>query len=204
MEKRLFDHHADLTIDEIGKTVNKFIDENISYLENNNDLIKWTSFPSVFLESDNDKEMFVKASIYIDELFIPPLKKVKMVNTLASMLIAGEIAINKIDINSLYLLVDFFVDVNESEYQKDITIFGTPQLLENVRKSSLVPDYRKQMLEYILKTAEQEKVDYRNMKQVRAFQKKINSLLKSKSCYDILGVDPYMQISHADVSKFGH
>lgn len=204
MEKRLFTNHADLTVNDIGTKVNQYIDQNISYLENNDDLIKWNDLPSVFLESENDKRKFVDTVIYIDELFLDEVRKIKMINTLASMLVSGNIAISRIDINSLYMLVDLFVDIPTQDYEKVITILGSPLLLENVRRSTLDVDYRKQLLHYILDQAEKENFDFHNMKDVRTFHKKMNSLLHSQSAYDILGVDPYMQVSHADASKFGH
>ena len=204
MEKRLFNNHADLTVNDIGTKVNQYIDQNISYLENNDDLIKWNELPSVFLESEVDKKKFVETVIYIDELFLDELRKIKMINTLASMLVSGNIAISRIDINSLYMLVDLFVEVPTQDYEKDITILGSPLLLENVRRSTLDVDSRKELLRYLLKEASKMKLDYHNMKAVKSFHKKMNSLLRSKSVYDILGVDPYMQVSHADASKFGH
>lgn len=204
MEKRLFNNHADLTVNDIGTKVNQYIDQNISYLENNDDLIKWNDLPSVFLESEVDKKKFVETVIYIDELFLYELRKIKMINTLASMLVSGNIAISRIDINSLYMLVDLFVEVPTQDYEKDITILGSPLLLENVRRSTLDVDSRKELLRYLLKEASKMKLDYHDMKAVKSFHKKMNSLLRSKSVYDILGVEPYMQVSHADASKFGH
>ena len=204
MEKRLFNNHADLTVNDIGTKVNQYIDQNISYLENNDDLIKWNDLPSVFLESEVDKKKFVETVIYIDELFLDELRKIKMINTLASMLVSGNIAISRIDINSLYMLVDLFVEVPTQDYEKDITILGSPLLLENVRRSTLDVDSRKELLRYLLKEASKMKLDYQDMKAVKSFHKKMNSLLRSKSVYDILGVEPYMQVSHADASKFGH
>lgn len=204
MEKRLFNNHADLTVNDIGTKVNQYIDQNISYLENNDDLIKWNDLPSVFLESEVDKKKFVETVIYIDELFLDELRKIKMINTLASMLVSGNIAISRIDINSLYMLVDLFVEVPTQDYEKDITILGSPLLLENVRRSTLDVDSRKDLLRYLLKEASKMKLDYHDMKAVKSFHKKMNSLLRSKSVYDILGVEPYMQVSHADASKFGH
>lgn len=204
MEKRLFNNHADLTVNDIGTKVNQYIDQNISYLENNDDLIKWNDLPSVFLESEVDKKKFVETVIYIDELFLDELRKIKMINTLASMLVSGNIAISRIDINSLYMLVDLFVEVPTQDYEKDITILGSPLLLENVRRSTLDVDSRKELLRYLLKEASKMKLDYHGMKAVKSFHKKMNSLLRSKSVYDILGVEPYMQVSHADASKFGH
>ncbi|CDE07445.1 MAG TPA: hypothetical protein IAC85_02550 [Candidatus Faecenecus gallistercoris] len=204
MEKRLFNNHADLTVNDIGTKVNQYIDQNISYLENNDDLIKWNDLPSVFLESEVDKKKFVETVIYIDELFLDELRKIKMINTLASMLVSGNIAISRIDINSLYMLVDLFVEVPTQDYEKDITILGSPLLLENVRRSTLDVDSRKELLRYLLKEASKMKLDYHDMKAVKSFHKKMNSLLRSKSVYDILGVEPYMQVSHADASKFGH
>ena len=204
MEKRLFNNHADLTVNDIGTKVNQYIDQNISYLENNDDLIKWNDLPSVFLESEVDKKKFVETVIYIDELFLDELRKIKMINTLASMLVSGNIAISRIDINSLYMLVDLFVEVPTQDYEKDITILGAPLLLENVRRSTLDVDSRKELLRYLLKEASKMKLDYHDMKAVKSFHKKMNSLLRSKSVYDILGVEPYMQVSHADASKFGH
>ena len=204
MEKRLFNNHADLTVNDIGTKVNQYIDQNISYLENNDDLIKWNDLPSVFLYSEVDKKKFVETVIYIDELFLDELRKIKMINTLASMLVSGNIAISRIDINSLYMLVDLFVEVPTQDYEKDITILGSPLLLENVRRSTLDVDSRKELLRYLLKEASKMKLDYHNMKAVKSFHKKMNSLLRSKSVYDILGVEPYMQVSHADASKFGH
>lgn len=204
MEKRLFNNHADLTVNDIGTKVNQYIDQNISYLENNDDLIKWNDLPSVFLESEVDKKKFVETVIYIDELFLDELRKIKMINTLASMLVSGNIAISRIDINSLYMLVDLFVEVPTQDYEKDITILGSPLLLENVRRSTLDVDSRKELLRYLLKEASKMKLDYHDMKAVKSFHKKMNSILRSKSVYDILGVDPYMQVSHADASKFGH
>lgn len=204
MEKRLFNNHADLTVNDIGTKVNQYIDQNISYLENNDDLIKWNDLPSVFLESEVDKKKFVETVIYIDELFLDELRKIKMINTLASMLVSGNIAISRIDINSLYMLVDLFVEVPTQDYEKDITVLGSPLLLENVRRSTLDVDSRKELLRYLLKEASKMKLDYHDMKAVKSFHKKMNSLLRSKSVYDILGVEPYMQVSHADASKFGH
>ena len=204
MEKRLFNNHADLTVNDIGTKVNQYIDQNISYLENNDDLIKWNDLHSVFLESEVDKKKFVETVIYIDELFLDELRKIKMINTLASMLVSGNIAISRIDINSLYMLVDLFVEVPTQDYEKDITILGSPLLLENVRRSTLDVDSRKELLRYLLKEASKMKLDYHDMKAVKSFHKKMNSLLRSKSVYDILGVEPYMQVSHADASKFGH
>ena len=204
MEKRLFNNNADLTVYDIGTKVNQYIDQNISYLENNDDLIKWNDLPSVFLESEVDKKKFVETVIYIDELFLDELRKIKMINTLASMLVSGNIAISRIDINSLYMLVDLFVEVPTQDYEKDITILGSPLLLENVRRSTLDVDSRKELLRYLLKEASKMKLDYHDMKAVKSFHKKMNSLLRSKSVYDILGVEPYMQVSHADASKFGH
>ena len=204
MEKRLFNNHADLTVNDIGTKVNQYIDQNISYLENNDDLIKWNDLPSVFLESEENKKKFVETVIYIDELFLDELRKIKMINTLASMLVSGNIAISRIDINSLYMLVDLFVEVPTQDYEKDITILGSPLLLENVRRSTLDVDSRKELLRYLLKEASKMKLDYHDMKAVKSFHKKMNSLLRSKSVYDILGVEPYMQVSHADASKFGH
>ena len=204
MEKRLFNNHAYLTVNDIGTKVNQYIDQNISYLENNDDLIKWNDLPSVFLESEVDKKKFVETVIYIDELFLDELRKIKMINTLASMLVSGNIAISRIDINSLYMLVDLFVEVPTQDYEKDITILGSPLLLENVRRSTLDVDSRKELLRYLLKEASKMKLDYHDMKAVKSFHKKMNSLLRSKSVYDILGVEPYMQVSHADASKFGH
>ncbi len=204
MEKRLFNNHADLTVNDIGTKVNQYIDQNISYLENNDDLIKWNDLPSVFLESEVDKKKFVETVIYIDELFLDELRKIKMINTLASMLVSGNIAISRIDINSLYMLVDLFVEVPTQDYEKNITILGSPLLLENVRRSTLDVDSRKELLRYLLKEASKMKLDYHDMKAVKSFHKKMNSLLRSKSVYDILGVEPYMQVSHADASKFGH
>ena len=204
MEKRLFNNHADLTVNDIGTKVNQYIDQNISYLENNDDLIKWNDLPSVFLESEVDKKKFVETVIYIDELFLDELRKIKMINTLASMLVSGNIAISRIDINSLYMLVDLFVEVPTQDYEKDIKILGSPLLLENVRRSTLDVDSRKELLRYLLKEASKMKLDYHDMKAVKSFHKKMNSLLRSKSVYDILGVEPYMQVSHADASKFGH
>ena len=204
MEKRLFNNHADLTVNDIGTKVNQYIDQNISYLENNDDLIKWNDLPSVFLESEVDKKKFVETVIYIDELFLDELRKIKMINTLASMLVSGNIAISRIDINSLYMLVDLFVEVPTQDYEKDITILGSPLLLENVRCSTLDVDSRKELLRYLLKEASKMKLDYHDLKAVKSFHKKMNSLLRSKSVYDILGVEPYMQVSHADASKFGH
>ena len=204
MEKRLFNNHADLTVNDIGTKVNQYIDQNISYLENNDDLIKWNDLPSVFLESEVDKKKFVETVIYIDELFLDELRKIKMINTLASMLVSGNIAISRIDINSLYMLVDLFVEVPTQDYEKDITILGSPLLLENVRRSTLDVDSRKELLRYLLKEASKMKLDYHDMKAVKSFHKKMNSLLRSKSVYGILGVEPYMQVSHADASKFGH
>lgn len=204
MEKRLFNNHADLTVNDIGTKVNQYIDQNISYLENNDDLIKWNDLPSVFLESEVDKKKFVETVIYIDELFLDELRKIKMINTLASMLVSGNIAISRIDINSLYMLVDLFVEVPTQDYEKDITILGSPLLLENVRRSTLDVNSRKELLRYLLKEASKMKLDYHDMKAVKSFHKKMNSLLRSKSVYDILGVEPYMQVSHADASKFGH
>ena len=204
MEKRLFNNHADLTVNDIGTKVNQYIDQNISYLENNDDLIKWNDLHSVFLESEVDKKKFVETVIYIDELFLDELRKIKMINTLASMLVSGNIAISRIDINSLYMLVDLFVEVPTQDYENDITILGSPLLLENVRRSTLDVDSRKELLRYLLKEASKMKLDYHDMKAVKSFHKKMNSLLRSKSVYDILGVEPYMQVSHADASKFGH
>ena len=146
MEKRLFNNHADLTVNDIGTKVNQYIDQNISYLENNDDLIKWNDLPSVFLESEVDKKKFVETVIYIDELFLDELRKIKMINTLASMLVSGNIAISRIDINSLYMLVDLFVEVPTQDYEKDITILGSPLLLENVRRSTLDGDLRKELV----------------------------------------------------------
>ena len=194
MEKRLFNNHADLTVNDIGTKVNQYIDQNISYLENNDDLIKWNDLPSVFLESEVDKKKFVETVIYIDELFLDELRKIKMINTLASMLVSGNIAISRIDINSLYMLVDLFVEVPTQDYEKDITILGSPLLLENVRRSTLDVDSRKELLRYLLKEASKMKLDYHDMKAVKFFHKKMNSLLRSKSVYDILGVEPYMQM----------
>ncbi len=136
--------------------------------------------------------------------FLDELRKIKMINTLASMLVSGNIAISRIDINSLYMLVDLFVEVPTQDYEKDITILGSPLLLENVRRSTLDVDSRKELLRYLLKEASKMKLDYHDMKAVKSFHKKMNSLLRSKSVYDILGVEPYMQVSHADASKFGH
>ena len=204
MEKRLFNNHADLTVNDIGTKVNQYIDQNISYLENNDDLIKWNDLPSVFLESEVDKKKFVETVIYIDELFLDELRKIKMINTLASMLVSGNIAISRIDINSLYMLVDLFVEVPTQDYEKDITILGSPLLLENLRRYTLDFYSRKELLRYLLKEASKMKLDYHDMKAVKSFHKKMNSLLRSKSVYDILGVEPYMQVSHADASKFGH
>ena len=199
-ERRLFDNHNDLELEEIGKVVNKYIDENIGLLDDVEIITKWTSMPQVFLEKKEVKKAFIDEVINIDELFLDQERKIKMIITLACMLTKTGIAIDKIDINSLYMLVDFYTDISNKEYERDIIILGNPILLESVRRSTIDVDLRKELLAHILSEYGDE--DVTDLKKVHEFQKKMNSLLKTKKCFTILGKNPYMEMDNIESDYF--
>lgn len=199
-ERRLFSNHNDLELEEIGKVVNKFIDEHIELLENVEVISKWTSMPGIFLENKKIKKAFIEEVINIDELFLEPDRKILMIITLACMVTKVNIAIDQIDMNSLYMLVDFYTDVPNKDYERDIIILGNPILLESIRRSSIDVDIRKELLNHILNEFGDE--DVSDLKKVHEFQKKMNSDLKMKKCFTILGKNPYMEMDNIESDYF--
>lgn len=199
-ESRLFDNHNDLGLEEIGKIVNKYIDEHMELLDDSEIIAKWTSLPMVFLENKEIKRAFINEVINIDELFLEKDRKIKMIITLACMVSKTKIAIDQIDLNSLYMLVDFYTDIPNKDYERDIIILGNPTLLESIRRSSIDVDIRKELLSHILNEYGDE--DVSDIKKVHEFQKKINKELVTKKCFTILGKNPYMEMDNIESDYF--
>lgn len=199
-ENRLFTNHNDLGLEEIGKVINAYIDNHLELLDDVEIITKWTSMPAIFVEKKEIRKAFIDEVINIDELFMDEERKIKMMITLACMVTKVGIAIDKIDLNSLYMLVDFYTDIPNKEYERDIIILGNPTLLESVRRSSIDVDIRKELLSYILNEYKDE--DVTNLDKVHDFQKRINSDLKKKKCFTILGKDPYMEMDNIESDYF--
>ena len=199
-ENRLFTNHNDLGLEEIGKVINEYIDNHLELLDDVEIITKWTSMPAIFVEKKEIRKAFIDEVINIDELFMEEERKIKMMITLACMVTKVGIAIDKIDLNSLYMLVDFYTDIPNKEYERDIIILGNPTLLESVRRSSIDVDIRKELLSYILNEYKDE--DVTNLDKVHDFQKRINSDLKKKKCFTILGKNPYMEMDNIESDYF--
>ena len=197
---RLFDNHNDLGLEEISKVVNKYVDSHLELLDNVEIITKWTSMPAIFVEKREVRRAFVNEVINIDELFMDEERKIKMIITLACMVTNVGVAIEQIDLNSLYMLVDFFTDIPNKEYERDIIILGNPTLLESIRRSTIDVDLRKELLSHILDEYKDE--DASDLNKVHEFQKKINSDLKKKKCFTILGKTPYMEMDNIESDYF--
>ncbi len=199
-ENRLFTNHNDLGLEAISKVINKYIDSHLELLDNVEIITKWTSMPAIFVEKREVRRAFVNEVINIDELFMDEERKIKMIITLACMTTNTGVAIEQIDLNSLYMLVDFFTDIPNKEYERDIIILGNPTLLESVRRSTIDVDLRKELLAHILSEYGDE--DVTDLKKVHEFQKKMNSLLKTKKCFTMLGKNPYMEMDNIESDYF--
>lgn len=189
---RLFDDHFHLTVEDIAKKVDQYIEENREFLKDENEMIRWASLPSVLLDNEENDQVFIQLVCYIDEMFLEIPDKISLISTAASLLTEAKISLKNYDINSLYLLVDYFRDIDVGLYQTQKKVLTDPQLLEAIRYNVLDVDKRVALLKYIWTVVEKNHLDLDDTKKIEKFTKRVIAVLHDKSADEILGIENYM------------
>ncbi|MEG2283279.1 MAG: hypothetical protein RSB99_01460 [Bacilli bacterium] len=202
LNTRMFDDHIHLTLDDITTKINEIMATDLSIMDDNDNMMRWTMLPSVLLDSDNNKEQFIEVTKYIDELLVPVLEKVELINTVAAMLVVGKVELNLEDVNNLFMLAYFFKDREISEYKREYTILSDDELLYEVRKSSLDIDKRTLLLDYIITESIKDNLDITQESAIAKFNKKMLNLLQEKDVDKILNLENYMNDIEVDQVDF--
>ncbi len=189
---RLFDDHFHLTVEDIAKKVDQYIEENREFLKDENEMIRWASLPSVLLDNEGNDQAFIQLVCYIDEMFLEIPDKISLISTAASLLTEAKISLKNYDINSLYLLVDYFRDIDVGLYQTQKKVLTDPQLLEAIRYNVLDVDKRVALLKYIWTEVEKNHLELDDTKKIEEFTKRVIAVLHDKSADEILGIENYM------------
>lgn len=189
---RMFDDHFHLTVDQITTYINDAIKTDTSIIDENEDMNKWITLPSVLLDSNNNQDKFIETVVYIDELMIDKKKKIALINTLASLLINTKVKISDIDVNNLYLLVSYFDDVVQSEYIEQYKLLGDTELLEVIRYTTLDLEKRIKLVQFIIDQARNSNINFDDKEKLKAFREQIIKVLKEKTADEILGIENYL------------
>lgn len=194
MEKntRMFDDHFHLTVDQITTYVNEAIKTDTSIIDENEDMNKWITLPSVLLDSNNNQDKFIETVVYIDELMIAKEKKITLINTLASLLINTQVKISDIDVDSLYLLVSYFNDVPQREYIEQYKLLGDMELLKVIRYTTLDLEKRIKLVQYIVDQARNDNINFDDTQKMSEFKDQVIKVLKEKTADEILGIENYL------------
>lgn len=189
---RIFEDHSYLTLEIITKKINEIVRENTSVIQENEDILKWTSLPQVILNDEDNQNQFIEVVKYIDELMMSIEKKIQLINTVAAMLDFGNISISKLEINSLFLLADYFKNITTKNYQEEFQLLGNDELLESIRRNVLDLEKRNSLIAYIVEQARKANINFSDSNAVNLFLKKVISVLKDKNADEILGIENYM------------
>lgn len=189
---RIFEDHSYLTLEIITKKINEIVRENTSVIQENEDILKWTSLPQVILNNEDNQNQFIEVVKYIDELMMSIEKKIQLINTVAAMLDFGNISISKLEINSLFLLADYFKNITTKNYQEEFQLLGNDELLESIRRNVLDLEKRNSLIAYIVEQARKANINFSDSNAVNLFLKKVISVLKDKNADEILGIENYM------------
>lgn len=189
---RIFEDHSHLTLEIITKRINELVRDNTDIIQENEEMLKWTSLPQVILNDEENQKQFIEAVKYIDELMTSIKEKIQLMDTVAAMLGFGNISISKLEINSLFLLTEYFRNITTKKYQEEFQLLGNDELLEAIRKNVLDLEKRNSLVTYIVEQARKANVNFFDANAVNVFLKKVISVLKDKNADEILGIENYM------------
>lgn len=189
---RIFEDHSHLTLEIITKRINELVRDNTDIIQENEEMLKWTSLPQVILNDEENQKQFIEAVKYIDELMTSIKEKIQLMDTVAAMLGFGNISISKLEINSLFLLTEYFRNITTKKYQEEFQLLGNDELLEAIRKNVLDLEKRNSLVTYIVEQARKANVNFSDANAVNVFLKKVISVLKDKNADEILGIENYM------------
>lgn len=163
MEKeRLFKENEEITLKEIERIINEEVKDDISKNEEDVNIEKWGMFPVVYLESDEIREKVVEFIAYVDEIEATRVKKVSLILTVIYLIEKLKFDILNIDINNVYLLVNYLENENINDLLERLNVINDEELLFKIRCFSLDISVRERLLDYVLKN-EISKEDFMKM-----------------------------------------
>lgn len=172
MEKKnefLFLDHNNLEIQDVTERINEIISKDSTILYKRGNINEWINLDDRYLISWAAKPHYISFVKYVDELYSNLFDKMKLINTLANMIVVAQIPIENIEINSLYVLTDYFQDIKASEYHNQYKVIGNKEILLITRYNTLDAKKRVGMLKYIIDQAKKRGLDYNNNEKVLEF-----------------------------------
>lgn len=182
----LFQDHSDLEIQDVTKRINEIISGDNSILYKKGNINEWVNLDDRYLITASAKPQYISFVKYVDELYTNLFDKMKLINTLANMIIVASVPIEEVEINSLYVLVDYFKDVKASKYREEYQLLSDPELLLIARYNTLEPNKRVAILKYIVDRAKEEKLDLEDDKKVFTFLTKIKKEISTNPADKLL------------------
>lgn len=160
--ERLFKENEEITLKEIERIINEEVRDDITKNEEDVNIDKWGIFPVIYLESDEIREKVLEFIAYIDEIEAPRLKKISLILTVVYLIEKLKFDILNIDINNVYLLVNYLENENINNLLDRLNVINDEEMLFKIRCFSLDISVRKRLLDYVLKN-EISKEDFMNM-----------------------------------------
>lgn len=160
--ERLFKENEKVTLKKIEKIINKEIKDDIDNNEEDVNVEKWSIYPVIYLESDEIREKVLEFIEYIDEIETTKIKKISLILTVIYLIEKLRFDVLNIDINNVYLLVNYLENENINNLLERLNIVNDEEMLFKIRCFSLDISVRERLLDYVLKN-EISKEDFMNM-----------------------------------------
>ena len=160
--ERLFKENEKVTLKKLEKIINKEIKDDIDNNEEDVNVEKWGIYPVIYLESTAVRDKILEFIEYIDEIETTKIKKISLILTVIYLIEKLRFDVLNIDINNVYLLVNYLENENINNLLERLNIVNDEEMLFKIRCFSLDISVRERLLDYVLKN-EISKEDFMNM-----------------------------------------
>ena len=160
--ERLFKENEKVTLKKLEKIINKEIKDDIDNNEEDVNVEKWGIYPVIYLESTDVRDKILEFIEYIDEIETTKIKKISLILTVIYLIEKLRFDVLNIDINNVYLLVNYLENENINNLLERLNIVNDEEMLFKIRCFSLDISVRGRLLDYVLKN-EISKEDFMNM-----------------------------------------
>lgn len=147
--KRIF--REKLTIEDLDRTINKYMEEGFTELNSKSILEKWNYFSVLELENEESKRKLLELVEYIDQVIDDEEMKISEILTLNYIIVKNVVNINQMDKNSVFLVINYLNDKALELVDKYIPFIFNDKLLFSVRTKTLDLEVRVKLLDYVLK-----------------------------------------------------
>lgn len=136
--------------DNLLTNINNYVADNVSLVEENEDIAKWATIPDLYGVDDEIKKYISDFMIKLDNKNINLDTKIKYFINLSSIILLGNLNVLKYDFDEISLLINYFYNKNISSFSSDIIIVSNKKILKTVRNKVIELLYRVKILDYVI------------------------------------------------------